>query len=271
MSSIEITLPVGLVDEDGKVINKVQIKEITAKVKKDLAKKQNLESPENVENSILQACIESMGSVSPVPQETIQKLYSADRDFIILKIRQISFGDKINGSYKCHSCGENLSTDMSIDKDFSVYGLPPVNEENTYTLDNGQKVRVFTIKEPESGIELLCRYDTGLDRSRAAQMGNKNPLEIKMHLIRLCVISLTQGQKKIPGPLSLTYIENLPSRVWDYISIDWDSNQPGVDFNIEVSCATCSASTMWELNPRDFFSVPKVASRSDKLMKLSGI
>lgn len=263
-----ITLPCGLLDSTGThVTTTVDISEFTAKVKKELANKQ-LSSNENYEDIILRNCIKAIGDNKTPSTADIRKLHGSDRDYIIMKIRQLSFGDKVKGNYDCSGCGTKMQASISIDNDFSVYALKPL-EQFSLEQDPISKhmVRTFSIKDEVSGHTWIIRYDTGDDRTKAISLSKSNPFEAKMRLIGLCTIKIDKGDSSLPGPISLSYIENLPSRVWDHISNEWDANQAGLDTKVKVSCSVCGSENIWEIDPVDFFSMaPQTEGRKTTLL-----
>ena len=272
MSEKVIKLPVGQLDAMGtKIIDEATITEFTAKVYKELGKRTNQQNAETVEDVILKNCVVAIGEKKNPSPLDLASLLAADRDYLILKIKQLSFGDETKGGFTCENCNEKSGISLSIEKDFNVWTLKPLESSDVHFPDVGLPVRFFTIKDEISKLTLKCRYDTGSDRAKASQFSKGNPVEFKMRLIASCILEIETPDVKLTGPVNLSYIENLPSRVWFNISTEWDKNQPGIDPIMKVECPHCGSENMWEIDPADFFSMaPQKTNRGEKLMKLSG-
>lgn len=267
----QITLPCGILSDDGSsVITSATITEFTAKVKKELGNK-NINSTDSVEDIILKNCLKAIGD-KPLKAADLDMLLSADKEYIIMKIREISFGDIIKGHSTCEDCDKKFGASLSSSKDLTFWSLKPIEQAQTATHPQTKKpVRIFEIITEDGKYRFICRYPTGEDMKKVAKMLETNPFEAKMRLIGNCTIEASIEGTKLDGPITIYTIESLPSRIYDYISDTWDTNQPGLDRNILVSCPFCNHDNLWAIDPKDFLSLtPTTEKAKGKLTKLSG-
>lgn len=272
MSSYEIPLPIGIIDPvSGKHTRTINISEFTAKVKKDLGNKKNQANPSATKDTILKNCISSINGQIPT-EATLKAMYSVDRDYAIFRIRKQSFGETINGSATCSSCGVKQVIPIDMSKDFSITGLPDPEITDLHKHLDDKLYRTFTVENKEFNFKVIFRHETGDDRAKAISASNDNDIEAQMRVMGLCILELTYGDKRLTGPISLSYIENLPAKLWDYVTVYWNANQPGIDMNVTILCEKCGSESRWEMDVVDFFSpeMAKTVSKQGQLTKLSG-
>lgn len=69
---------------------------------------------------VLGECVRRLGSVAPVTAAVARRLVVADRQYLLLKLREITFGGDVQGTLACPwpECG------AKVDVDFSIAGIP---------------------------------------------------------------------------------------------------------------------------------------------------
>jgi hypothetical protein len=178
-------------------------------------------------------------------------MYSADRNFLLLKLRCITFGSELPARYTCPSCGESLQVTEDLD-DMPVRALgdgEPL-EDIVVELQDG-----YLDKDGQVHKTLRMRLPTGADEAAVAPQMRQNPSLAKNALLSRCLKSLGDLPKyrleaigaKILAELTLT----------DRRLIDKALNQsaPGVDLTREIVCANCGGEFKSNLDMTHFLSL----------------
>jgi hypothetical protein len=66
--------------------------------------------------NLLASCIENIGTVHEINADLVRRLLICDRDYLLLKLRQISFGDRIDARLQCpnESCKKPMDVKFDI-------------------------------------------------------------------------------------------------------------------------------------------------------------
>ena len=69
--------------------------------------------------SVLSHCVQRIGDISPISEEVARNLLIADRLALLLRLREVTFGDQVQATISCPwpDCGHKM------DADFSLYDL----------------------------------------------------------------------------------------------------------------------------------------------------
>ena len=115
MSLSECVLPGGLIDARGQVHKHTKFRSLSGQEEEMLLNLQGSTIPEKVSKLISQ-CVQSIGTISPVSEEHARQCLAADRQYLMLKLRQLSFGDKVAFSVACpwQGCAQRVDVDFSI-------------------------------------------------------------------------------------------------------------------------------------------------------------
>lgn len=139
MKPHQIFLPGGLCIDGKQCYKDIQLRQITGKDEELIATGYKLERNNSaIISFLISRCIESIGPITEITENTVRHLLVADRDYLVLKLRQITFGNKVRNTVVCQnqSCGKMMDIEFNIDD-------IPVNARN---VGNG----TFTVKLSES-------------------------------------------------------------------------------------------------------------------------
>jgi hypothetical protein len=108
-------LPGGYVDDHGTLHREVELASLTGRDEELLAQGGRPESASAV-TAVLARGVHRLGDISPVTEEIARRLLVADRQYLLLKLRQATFGDRVLASLFCPwpDCGQRVSLDFSI-------------------------------------------------------------------------------------------------------------------------------------------------------------
>src|SRR5262249_22101386 len=88
----EFELPIGYTDEQGVVHRKVVLRKMTGKEEAILADRRNQRNGGKLVTELLHSCLVRLGDLPKNGTATVERMYSADRNFLLLKLRSITFG-----------------------------------------------------------------------------------------------------------------------------------------------------------------------------------
>jgi hypothetical protein len=125
METMACLLPGGYVDADGVVHQQVDMAPLSGKEEELLASSYGLNRSVLV-TSLLSRCIQRLGSISPVSDEVVRQLLVADRQYLLLKLREATFGELVQATIVCL----NPSCTNKMDIDFSIQDIPVTASED---------------------------------------------------------------------------------------------------------------------------------------------
>src|SRR5271157_3609040 len=106
----EFELPMGYEAEDGQVHRRAVLRKMTGRDEAILADKKNRSNGARMISELLASCLVRIGTVERPGLRVAQALYSADRHFLLVKLREITFGPEMQATYTCPSCREANTT-----------------------------------------------------------------------------------------------------------------------------------------------------------------
>lgn len=107
-------LPGGYVDEAGAVHRHVELTSFSGRDEEFLANNRHLNGAALV-TSTLSRCVRRIGDVQPVSDDIARSLLVADRQYLLLKLREATFGDQVQATARCPwpECGERSDIGFS--------------------------------------------------------------------------------------------------------------------------------------------------------------
>src|SRR5215467_962384 len=97
----EFTLPIGYTDDEGKLHRTVVLRKMTGKEEAILADRRFQRNGGKLVTELLHSCIVQLGDLKKNGSDTMEELYSADRNYLLLKLRSITFGASLPARYTC--------------------------------------------------------------------------------------------------------------------------------------------------------------------------
>lgn len=231
----EFTLPIGYLDDDAKVHKSAVLRKMTGKEEAILADRRNQRNGGKLVSELLQSCLIRLGELPKVDAAVVEGMYSADRNYLLLKLRSITFGSELPARYSCPNCNESLQ----ITEDLEELPVREIQEGTSpedvvVALEDG-----FVDKDGQTHKALTLRLPTGSDETAVAPQMRQNPSLGKNALLARCLKSLGDVPKhrlEAIGPKIMAELTLADRRL-----IDRALNQaaPGVDLVRELVCANC--------------------------------
>jgi hypothetical protein len=236
------TLPGGLIDESGTVHGEVRLRALSGREEELLAARRGATSAAQV-TEIITRCVERIGGVHPVNAATARELLVADRQFILLHLRQATFGDQVRGSAPCPwpDCGRQVGVSFST-------GDVPVHASQ----DKGP-VYGLTLSEaamPGAGPanrSVEFRLPNGADQEVVSPLLAGNDAGALAAVLERCVGGIGSaggGRERVEGlsPLARQEIEREMERV-----------APSVDLLMTAECPECGREFAAPFDLQHFF------------------
>jgi hypothetical protein len=110
-------------------------------------------SPAARTTALLARCLERLGPVEPVGVDDVRGLVAGDREALLLELRRLSFGDRLECVLACPGpeCGEELELELGVD-DLLVPVYPDETVRAEYE-DGGLRFRLPDGGDLEAGAE----------------------------------------------------------------------------------------------------------------------
>lgn len=234
------TLPGGYF-YDGCLHKDVQLKPITGRDEEMLAEAEGAGN-EFATALIISNCIQSLGHLDAVSIDTARKILIADRDFILLKQYQLTFGDKVDAVLICPAC------DKKMDIDFFLSQVEVV-EKNLGSQIFTMELSPLAAYEDEQGRKhrnIEFRLPNGGDLEAVEGMQNEADAVIK--LLSRCVSRV--GDQRMDENIS----RSLTALARREIEEEMSELAPRVELEMDLICPECQHLFTTHFNIGLFFS-----------------
>jgi hypothetical protein len=247
----EFRLPIGYTDDEGKTHRAVVLRKMTGKEEAILADRRFQRNGGKLVTELLHSCLVQLGDLKKNGSDTIEDLYSADRNYLLLKLRSITFGSAMPARYTCPSCGEATQVDEDLE-DLPVRALSEGEslEEITLELEDG-----YVDKDGQVHRSVRMRLPTGADEAAVAAQMRQNASLGKNALLSRCLISLgdlPRHRVEAIGPKILSELTLTDRRMIDRAL---NESAPGVEMVRHVDCPGCGQTFKTTLDLSHFLAL----------------
>lgn len=184
-----VLLPGGYIDPDSLTLEvtlhrEVELAPLTGQEEELLAQGQSQDIPELV-TIVLQRCIRRLGSFNSISIELVRRLLIADRQYLLLKLRQLTLGDNLDASLFCpwSDCGQKIMVS------FSVEDVPVVAIANPKAIHQMQlsPAAALVTEAGESHRDIYFRLPNGGDQECLASIVVQNEAQAQLLLLQRCI------------------------------------------------------------------------------------
>lgn len=238
-------LPGGYLDEAGGLHREAELAQLSGREEELLAGTHDEAGPALV-TRILSRCVRRIGGIRPVSEAVARRLLIADRQYLLLKLRELSFGERVEGTLSCPwpQCGAR------IDLDFTIGDVPVKRCDTvapTYRLDLPPEAEF----EDAAGTRrrtLEFRLPDGADQEALAPVLARNPAEALTRLLERCVVGTSAD-----GGDTAALVARLPSRARLEIERAMEERAPHLELQMELVCRECGRGFTAPFDLQDFF------------------
>ena len=247
----EFELPIGYRNGDGVLRRKGSLRKMTGKEEAILADRANQSNGGKLVTELIHSCITNFEGEQPLSKQDVANWYSADRNFVLIRLRSFTFGPELPATYTCASCNEKLDVIENLDE------LP------VKRLEEGEELREIVV-DLEDGYwdtdgnchtSVTLTLPRGVDEAAIAPMTRKNPSLGKNALLARCVSKLGDMPKhrmEAMGPRLFSDMTLTDRRLIDRAL---NKAAPGIDLSRECECYACGAEIRTSLDMTHFLSL----------------
>jgi hypothetical protein len=100
-----VVLPVGYIEEgNGRVHREATLRKMTGNEEAPLADPKLRSNGGKLITALLGSCITALEEVEKINPAVIRRLFSADRNYLLLELRRLTFGDEMEAHDRCPHC-----------------------------------------------------------------------------------------------------------------------------------------------------------------------
>ncbi len=232
-----LSLPGGIVGTDGAVHRYVRVRELTGADEEALFNRDSKSDAQRV-SAFLARVIESVDDLrQTIDTAFVENLSIGDRDYLLLRMRQLDLGDAVHQIVRCPSCSQKVDVDFSI----SEIPLRRMDQpERAYSVEIG-------------GHRLTLRFPNGADQAAVESLATVNAAAANTTLFSRVVLDI-DGK----GAPSEDDVRSWPVAMRAEIAKWLDANAPGPDLFIDIACPHCGADMSYSFD-LDAFFLPNVS------------
>ena len=243
MSASTGILPGGYWDSAGVLHREFELTVLTGREEELLAQTRRTESASLV-SAVLSRSVRRLGNISPLTETEASRMLVADRQYLLLKLRQITFGDVVRADLFCPwaECGRRISLQFSVD---DVPVEAPAERAPSYTVTLSRQAMD---KEDEALRAVCFRLPNGADQEAVTPLLADNEAEALTALLARAIQRIgplsSPGMDDIAGlsPLARAEIETAMERA-----------APKVELNMETDCPECRRGFLVPFDVQRFF------------------
>ncbi|HET7461537.1 MAG TPA: hypothetical protein VFJ82_09810 [Longimicrobium sp.] len=218
-------LPGGYVDEHGTVHRTAELAPLSGREEELLATLAGAPAAE-LATEVLARCVRAIGAVRPVTPAVARRLLVGDRLFLLLRLREASFGHRVEGRLGCPWCGARVDLEFST-ADVPVKECPATSR--TYRVElsagdvKGGAPRALELRLPDGG-----------DQEALAPLVARDPDQALTALLARCV-----ADAGVPAGEAARVVGRLTARGRRAVERAIEERAPAVELEMELVCRDC--------------------------------
>lgn len=230
-----VELPVGSTDpETGAQTRLLTLRKLTGNEEALLTDGRLRQNGGKLITALLASCVrdDEGRRLSPA---AVRRLTSADRNFLLLELRRLTFGDEMEASYRCPRCQSvnAVTEDLAA---IPVGRLDLDEEEHVVRVELADGYR-----DPDGGLqrELAFGLPTGEDEEAAASRRDHNPIRQRDALLARCLRKVGDLSPQRVAALGTRILADLSMADRRRVQQALDDAAPGPDLTRTVTCEDC--------------------------------
>jgi rRNA maturation protein Nop10 len=245
MNDVIVSLPGGYVDCNGGIHREVEITPLTGREEELLIAQQRPEVASLV-TTVLQRCVQRIGTVSPITEDIIRNLLVADRQYLLLKLRELTLGDYVRATICCPwlGCGKKIMVSFTIN-DIPV--MESINKGPTYRMELSPEA-AFVSDRGDTHREVTFRLPNGGDQELISPLLVQNEAQALTLLLQRCLHSI--GMLQHPD---WELVNRLSPLARMEIEQQMEAVAPKVELTMESKCPECGRDYEVPFDIQDFF------------------
>jgi hypothetical protein len=245
---VAVTLPGG-VWQEGVRHQEAGLRSLTGEDEAFLTEEGGSLCPARQTSVILNRCLIRLGLFSPVPADTAGSLTVGDREALLLHLRRLTLGERMQCVLTCPAsgCGAKMDLELRV-ADLLQHPYPDAPERHEATVsENGDSFRV------------RFRLPTGADQEAAAELAGRDLPAAAGLLMKRCVAEVIREGRGEP-------LEFLPPTVASRLPEIMAQLDPQAEIRLNLACPECGRGFSTVLDTADYF-FRELAGRSENLYR----
>ena len=237
MSTRIFSLPGGYVDADGITHREVELAPVTGFEEELLDSVGPAARSAHAVTALLSSCLRRIGKLAPVTAALVRDLLINDREFLMLKLRELTLGKNLKAVIVCREPKCAQSMDIALNLDDLKPSAKPVD----------RRVFKFEIDETGEAFALEFRLPTGADQEACASFGVDSEAAVNQLLARIVLRvndNCSVDEQTIAG---------LPPAVLRELERRIEELEPLLSIDLEAVCVECGRSLVSHLDLTSFF------------------
>lgn len=226
----QVLLPVGLRYSDGRIERIATIREMIGEDEEKIA---NPKNQNKITTILLKGLVLDIGGEVPT-DDTLRRLTTADRDYLLLQSNILTFGDGETClktfSSRCSHCQSINEVTVDLMSEIEVRYLQD-DEPTEFTI---QVPKPIVLPGGEEATEVVIRLPLGMDIEACAPTAKKNVSQALTSLLRIVT-------KRIGSRTTITnkVFESMSLKNRQFIGKELSNHAYGPKFSFEVICDGC--------------------------------
>ena len=245
----DVSLPVGFFDEEiGEIVRAATLRKMTGNEEALLADPRLRANGGKLITALLASCVTALGE-KPGGNGRVRALSSADRNFLLLELRRLTFGDEMEAHYRCPHCqGTTLV----------VEDLSTIEVRRSEDDEEAPEIRVNLgdgYQDPDGNwqTEMVFALPTGADEEAAGTRRDANPARQRDALLARCLKQVGDLEPRRIRAIGTKILASLSMSDRRRIQKGLDDAAPGPDLTRSVLCEQCGEEYRTTLDMSDFF------------------
>ncbi len=239
MDYCKCTLPGGYIDETGQIHKEVGLVPLSGREEELLVNTAGRGGAAQV-STILSCCVKQIGTIEKISEDLIRQLLVGDRQYLMLKLREFTFGERVQATVACPWSG----CDTDVDVSFNISDIP-IKDANLTSLIH--KCELSDTPEKET-YTVRFRLPNGDDQEALSKLMNENNALASSNLLWRCIQSI--GETVTPN---LDQVRDLSSHARNQIEQQMQNLAPDMELNMEAVCPECDRSFTIPFDLQEFF------------------
>jgi hypothetical protein len=249
LREFEVLLPIGYTDESGQVHRRASIRKMRGHEEALLY--DGTLSAGRLVTELIHSCLLRLGELSPVDSGIVSQLYTADRNCLLLELRRITLGDRMQASYRCPGCDCNVA----VVEDLSQVEVRRLGEGETLADVTLELEDGYVDREGMLHTELVLTLPRGVDEEFVSPIAAKDPLRAQDALLLRCVKRFGTLPKAALEAYGVKILRDLTLGDRRRLQKALNGQTPGVDFHRTVRCGQCGTEFQGVMDVSGFFSL----------------
>jgi hypothetical protein len=238
-----VVLPGGILDRGGGCHKTVRVRELTGKDEEILADRRYATGAQQVTDLLAHVITGIDDLDAPIDRELVGRMLIGDRDYLILRLRQMTAGDAVHQVMRCQgpACGRKVDVEFLI-SEIPVRRVDRVSP--TYELTFS---RPAMAGDPRS-VACVLRLPTGHDHEIVASLKDVNAARANTALFARVILRIGQSPS-----VEEEEVREFPLVVRRELADFLQRASPGPDLTVSINCPHCGEDMTYPFDLAGFF------------------